>query len=252
MADMPPLSPVTGTPDQSAEATNAVVLNQQMGKLVDALSSSGADVVAAIDAITAAVTASIIGGTTGTTDNRLLRAKGTGGFALENCLVACDDSGNLTGARSIVLTNNTAYAVLCGGTTTSNPIQSVASVGTAGQRLTSNGAGALPTFQTTTLTDCFSFFITTVVNQDYMLVRIPFACTIVSTTTICTSGTCTVVTKINTTAVTSLSNSASSSEVTTTATGANTFAANDDIRITVSANSACVNLSVTIAFTRVI
>jgi len=42
---------------------------------------------------------------------------------------------------------NTAYTVLCGGTTTTNPIQSIASVGTSGQVLTSNGAGALPTFQ---------------------------------------------------------------------------------------------------------
>lgn len=44
----------------------------------------------------------------------------------------------------------TAYAVLCGGTTATNPIQSIAGVGTAGQHLTSNGAGALPTFQTQT------------------------------------------------------------------------------------------------------
>lgn len=43
--------------------------------------------------------------------------------------------------------SNTPYAVLCGGTTSTNPIQSIASVGTAGQVLTSNGAGALPTFQ---------------------------------------------------------------------------------------------------------
>lgn len=42
---------------------------------------------------------------------------------------------------------NTVYAVLCGGTTTTNPIQSIVSVGTSGQILTSNGAGALPTFQ---------------------------------------------------------------------------------------------------------
>ena len=46
------------------------------------------------------------------------------------------------------VTSNTAYAVLCGGTSSTNPIQSVASVGSAGQILTSNGAGALPTFQT--------------------------------------------------------------------------------------------------------
>lgn len=44
-------------------------------------------------------------------------------------------------------TSLTAYAVLCGGTTSTNPIQSVASVGTSGQVLTSNGAASLPTFQ---------------------------------------------------------------------------------------------------------
>ena len=47
-------------------------------------------------------------------------------------------------------TSHTAYAVICGGTTSTSPVQSVASVGTAGQVLTSNGAGALPTFQNAT------------------------------------------------------------------------------------------------------
>jgi hypothetical protein len=41
----------------------------------------------------------------------------------------------------------TAYAPIFGGTTTTNPVQS-GTVGTSGQVLTSNGAGALPTFQT--------------------------------------------------------------------------------------------------------
>jgi len=45
-------------------------------------------------------------------------------------------------------TSNTAYAVLCGGTTSTGVVQSIASVGTSGQVLTSNGAGTLPTFQT--------------------------------------------------------------------------------------------------------
>jgi hypothetical protein len=44
-------------------------------------------------------------------------------------------------------TSLTAYAVLCGGTTSTNPVQPIASVGTATQVLTSNGPGALPTFQ---------------------------------------------------------------------------------------------------------
>ena len=43
--------------------------------------------------------------------------------------------------------SHTAYAVLCGGTSTTSAQQSVSSVGTSGQVLTSNGAGALPTFQ---------------------------------------------------------------------------------------------------------
>src|SRR5262245_914534 len=44
-------------------------------------------------------------------------------------------------------TSHTAYAVLCGGTSTTSAQQSVASLGTAGQVLTSAGAGALPTWQ---------------------------------------------------------------------------------------------------------
>lgn len=39
------------------------------------------------------------------------------------------------------------YSVLCGGTSSTSPIQSIASVGTLGQVLTSNGPGVLPTFQ---------------------------------------------------------------------------------------------------------
>jgi hypothetical protein len=42
----------------------------------------------------------------------------------------------------------TAYALLAGGTTSTNPVQSLAGLGTAGDLLTSNGAGALPAFQT--------------------------------------------------------------------------------------------------------
>lgn len=41
----------------------------------------------------------------------------------------------------------TAYAVICGGTTATGALQSIAGVGNAGEVLTSNGAAALPTFQ---------------------------------------------------------------------------------------------------------
>jgi hypothetical protein len=40
----------------------------------------------------------------------------------------------------------TAYAPICGGTTSTSALQSTASVGTLGQVLCSNGAGALPAF----------------------------------------------------------------------------------------------------------
>jgi len=40
-----------------------------------------------------------------------------------------------------------AYSVQCGGTTTTSAHQSVASIGSSGQVLTSNGAGVLPSFQ---------------------------------------------------------------------------------------------------------
>lgn len=48
------------------------------------------------------------------------------------------------------LTSATAYAVLCGGTTSTGAFQSIAGVGSIGQVLTSNGPGALPTFQNVT------------------------------------------------------------------------------------------------------
>lgn len=60
---------------------------------------------------------------------------------LTNC-TGLPVAGGGTGRAS-----HTAYAVICGGTSTTNPQQSIASVGTAGQVLTSNGAAALPTFQ---------------------------------------------------------------------------------------------------------
>ena len=44
-------------------------------------------------------------------------------------------------------TSFTAYTPICGGTTTTGALQSVASIGTSGQVLTSNGAAALPSFK---------------------------------------------------------------------------------------------------------
>ena len=66
---------------------------------------------------------------------------GTDYFAPGGVDVGVVDGG--TGVSTL-----TAYAVICGGTTATNPVQSIASVGSSGDLLVSNGAGALPTFQT--------------------------------------------------------------------------------------------------------
>lgn len=48
------------------------------------------------------------------------------------------------------VSSTTAYAVLCGGTTSTSALQAVSGLGTSGQVLTSNGGAALPTWQAAT------------------------------------------------------------------------------------------------------
>ena len=69
-----------------------------------------------------------------------LSVEGNRIFRVGGADVPVADGG--TGVSSL-----TAYAVVCGGTTSTGAVQSIASVGSAGQVLMSNGAGALPTFQ---------------------------------------------------------------------------------------------------------
>lgn len=88
-------------------------------------------------------------------------------------------------------------------------------------------------------------------NQDYKLVvKIPFAGTISETTTISAAGTCTATFKINTTALGGTANSVSTSEQSQAHVANNTFAAGDDIVVTVSSNSSCDRLSFLIKYTR--
>lgn len=57
-------------------------------------------------------------------------------------------SGQLSVTRGGTGTDDIpAYSVVCGGTTSTSPLQVVASVGDTGHVLTSNGAGVLPSFQ---------------------------------------------------------------------------------------------------------
>lgn len=67
------------------------------------------------------------------------------------------------------LATATAYAVIVGGTTATGAFQSVASVGTAGQVLTSNGAGAKPTFQTPAVAGAMVWLATLEANNSATL-----------------------------------------------------------------------------------
>lgn len=97
-----------------------VLFNSTTGKLIKSATTTG--VLKAASGVVSAASA------------------GTDYYAPGSTDVAVADGG--TGVSSL-----TAYAVMCGGTTSTSAVQSIASVGTSGQVLTSNGAGALPTFQ---------------------------------------------------------------------------------------------------------
>lgn len=66
----------------------------------------------------------------------------SGGSSADPSFTTAVVAGGGTGDTSF-----TAYTPVCGGTTTTGALQSVASIGSSGQVLTSNGASALPTFQ---------------------------------------------------------------------------------------------------------
>jgi hypothetical protein len=86
--------------------------------------------------------------TTNVTGTLPIANGGTGSASTTYCNLASNVTGTLPVANGGTgRATNTAYAVICGGTTAGGVEQSIASVGTAGQILTSNGAGALPTFQ---------------------------------------------------------------------------------------------------------
>ena len=88
------------------------------------------------------------------TSNLNLQSNGSTVLALTSSGVTVTGTLNVSGSPISVsaggtgAASQTAYAVLAGGTTSTGAYQSVASVGTSGQVLMSNGAGALPTFQT--------------------------------------------------------------------------------------------------------
>lgn len=94
-------------------------------------------------------------------------------------------------------------------------------------------------------------FIATPDDKDYrIVVKMPHAGTITETTTVAASGTCTATFKINTTALGGTANSVSSTEESQAHASSNTFAAGDDIVLTVSSNSTCADMTFMIKYTR--
>jgi hypothetical protein len=128
----------------SGNSDTAVPTEKAVKTYVDSIPSGSGDVV----------------GPASSTDNAIARFDSTTGKLIQNSsLSTISDTGVLQTAELTLttdlavshggtgLSSTTAYAVLCGGTTGTAALQSIASVGTSGHVLTSNGAGALPTFQ---------------------------------------------------------------------------------------------------------
>lgn len=96
-----------------------------------------------------------------------------------------------------------------------------------------------------------SGFISSPSDKSYTIVlKMAHGGTITETTTKSASGTCTATFKINSTALGGTANSVSSSEQSQSHASSNTFAAGDDIVLTVSSNASCADMSFTIKYTR--
>lgn len=175
--------------------------------------------------------------------------------ALNTAVGAIDLTSDVTGTLPVAnggtgkATLNT-YRVLAGGTTATGALQQVGA-GTSGNPLLSNGASALPSFGAMTVTDCVSGIIQYPEAQDYVVwINVPFAITVLTMTTLCSTGSCTLTAKKNGTAITGLANSVSTTRVTNTATAGNVFAAGNDLRLSASSISGAENVWFNIVFER--
>jgi hypothetical protein len=141
------------------------------------------------------------------------------------------------------LDNNTDLTITGGGTGVPNL--------EAGTKL--NGTALTATFvqPSDVETQAWSGILLLPANQTYKLViKCPFAGVINSVTTMCASGSATATFKINTTALGGTANAISTSEQSQAHSGTNAFSVGDDIQVTISSNSSCVDASFTIEYTR--
>lgn len=107
-----------------------------------------------------------------------------------------------------------------------------------------------PTFE---LIEEFSVFIAFPANKDYRLqLKATEARTITEVVTRSASGTCTATVKVDSTALGGSANSVSSSEQSQAHSSSNTWGVGQDIVLTVSSNSSCVDMVLTFKTTRTI
>lgn len=110
-------------------------------------------------------------------------------------------------------------------------------------------AGALTTLLTLPLLHDQPIFIPVPVNSSYRIIqKATFPFSIQETTSICSSGTCTATFTKNAVAIAGTANAVSSAEQSQAHT--DTFAVGDDLGVTVSANSACLNMALNVKIRR--
>jgi hypothetical protein len=99
--------------------------------------------------------------------------------------------------------------------------------------------------------ETWSWFIESPEDKDYdLIINLAYAGDIELITTDSTAGTATFTGKINTTALGGTANSVSTTEQEQAHTSANSFVAGDNFRGTISANSGCENMTVTVKVRR--
>jgi len=148
----------------NSAVTYAKIQNVSATDLILGRSSAGAGVVQEISCTAAARTV-LAGATVSAMVDTLggAAATGSGGIsrttspAFVTPLLGTPTSGVLTNCTGLTVSGGgtgiataTAYSVICAGTTSTGNFQSLSSVGTSGQVLTSNGASSLPTWQAAT------------------------------------------------------------------------------------------------------